>query len=97
MLSPIRSIVLAASLVLPAGPTAWSQSQGKPAPDGQTGLKVGAKAPRFSLKARPAEPRGHGQAGSTTNGSSSFITKVATPWLDGNHVVFGEVTDAWTW
>jgi hypothetical protein len=33
------------------------------------------------------------RAGSTTNGSSSFITRVATPWLDGNHVVFGDVTD----
>ena len=32
MLSPIRSMALAAALVLPAGPTAWAQSQGKPAP-----------------------------------------------------------------
>jgi hypothetical protein len=43
-------MALAAAIALLAPPTVWSQGKAKPAPEEQTGLKVGAKAPRFTLR-----------------------------------------------
>jgi cytochrome oxidase Cu insertion factor (SCO1/SenC/PrrC family) len=57
MLTPIRSMALAAVVVLLAAPTAFSQGKGKPAPEEQTGLEVGAKAPKFALKDQEGKER----------------------------------------
>jgi cytochrome oxidase Cu insertion factor (SCO1/SenC/PrrC family) len=50
-------MVLAAAVVLLAAPAAFSQGKGKPAPGEQTGLKVGEKAPRFTLKDQEGRAR----------------------------------------
>jgi cytochrome oxidase Cu insertion factor (SCO1/SenC/PrrC family) len=56
MSSQIRSLALVA-LMLCAAPFACAQTKGKPAPEEQTGQKVGAEAPKFTLKDQEGKER----------------------------------------
>ena len=51
------------------------------------------KDENFDLKHEKKYLLSMANAGPNTGGSQFFLTTVATPWLNGNHAVFGEVID----
>lgn len=48
---------------------------------------------RFDKPYKLAMANAGRRGGRGTNGSQFFITVASTPWLDGNHTIFGEVED----
>ena len=54
---PLRLPALVAAVLLVAAPAAWSQGKAKPAPEEQTGPKVGEPAPKFTLKDQEGKAR----------------------------------------
>ncbi len=57
MTSPIRSMALVSALALLFAADLRAQGKARPAPEERTGLKVGVKAPKFTLKDQEGKER----------------------------------------
>jgi peptidyl-prolyl cis-trans isomerase A (cyclophilin A) len=60
---------------------------------GGPGYKFGDETKGSPHKFDKAGKLAMANAGPNTNGSQFFITVAATPWLTGNHTIFGEVVE----
>jgi cyclophilin family peptidyl-prolyl cis-trans isomerase len=67
-----------------------------------TGTGTGGPGYQFEDECPPNGPRfdrpgllAMANSGPDTNGSQFFVTVAATPWLDGRHTIFGEVSDGY--
>jgi len=68
---------------------------GDPTESGRGGQSIWKKPFKDEFKTKTFEKSGvlaMANAGKNTNGSQFFITTAPTPWLNGRHTIFGQIT-----